>query len=121
MNEVYGEMIMLVHAIIKQVFSADVIQPDLTTAEDVSWAITDRVEASGLISTFKPSVGIQRQGSEGTLCGDVVIVPGDHLWLDMGVVGSNLGLNLWTDTQHMGYVLRYVCLLRKNFALLAYF
>jgi hypothetical protein len=106
MNAVYRDMIILVHEIIKQVFSASVIEPHVTTADDVSWAITDRVEASGLVSTFKHSVGLQRQGREGTLCGDEVILPGDHLWLDMGVVGSNHGYNLWTDTQHMGYVLR---------------
>ena len=105
MNEVYRNMNILVHEIIKQVFSASVIVPGVTTA-NVSWAIAERVESAGLVSTFKHSVGLQRQGMGGTQCGDIIIMPGDQLWLDMGVKGSNHGYNLWTDTQHMGYVLR---------------
>ncbi|GIS78953.1 MAG: hypothetical protein CM1200mP14_05190 [Gammaproteobacteria bacterium] len=41
-------------------------------------------------------------GGWGELSGPAVIEKGDLLWTDFGVVG----LNLHTDTQHLGYVLR---------------
>jgi hypothetical protein len=37
----------------RQVFSSHVITPGQTTTDDVSWAITDRIQALGCMSTFK--------------------------------------------------------------------
>ena len=90
-----------VHAVISQAFSNAVITPGETTTEDVVWWMRQRVRDLGYTIWFQPSVAVQRAGdvpSEGT----VVIQPGDLLWTDFGVVA----LNLHTDTQHLGYVLR---------------
>ena len=57
----------------------------------------------GYTTWFQPSVGFQRAGpvpSGGTATG--VIRRGDVLWTDFGVVA----MNLHTDTQHLGYVMR---------------
>jgi hypothetical protein len=90
-----------VHAIISQAFSNAVITPGETTTEDVIWWMRQRVQELGYQVWFQPSVDVSRQGS-GRISGDTVIQPGDLLWTDFGVVA----MNLHTDTQHLGYVLK---------------
>ena len=90
-----------VHAVISEAFSNAVITPGRTTTDDVVWWMRQRVRDLGYTTWFQPSVGVQRAGDVPTQ-GPVVIQPGDLLWTDFGVVA----LNLHTDTQHLGYVLR---------------
>jgi Xaa-Pro aminopeptidase len=59
------------------------------------------VQELGYQVWFQPSVDVSRQGS-GRISGNTVIEPGDLLWTDFGVVA----MNLHTDTQHLGYVLK---------------
>ena len=61
-----------------------------------------RVNDLGLGSWFQPSVSVQRRGVEMGDSADPVILRGDVLHTDFGIVA----LGLKTDTQHMGYVLR---------------
>ncbi len=90
-----------VHAIVSQAFSGAVITPGVTTTEDVQWWIREKIQELGMTTWFHPSVDVQRAGEvPGT--GPVVIQPGDLLWTDLGTVA----LNLHTDNQHLGYVLR---------------
>lgn len=90
-----------VHAMISQAFSNAVITPGETTTEDVVWWLRQKSQELGYTNWFQPSVDVQRQGG---VSGDgpTVIQPGDLLWTDFGVVA----MNLHTDTQHLGYVLR---------------
>ncbi len=90
-----------VHAIISQAFSNAVIQPGVTTTEDVVWWLRQKVNDLGMTTWFQPSVSVQRAG-EVPSNGPVVIQPGDLLWTDFGVIA----MRLKTDTQHQGYVLR---------------
>lgn len=99
---IYPAIVRTAHAIIAEAFSREVITPGVTTADDVRWWYRDRLIELGLTPWFHPSVGIQRQGEEGMLRGEVVIEPGDLLWTDFGI--TYLRLN--TDTQHLAYVLR---------------
>lgn len=90
-----------VHAIISEAFSSSVITPGVTTTEDVVWWMRQKLHDLGYTTWFQTSVDVQRAGGvEGD--GPVVIERGDLLWTDFGVVA----LNLHTDTQHLGYVLR---------------
>jgi Xaa-Pro aminopeptidase len=95
-----------VHAILSQAFSNAVITPGETTTEDVQWWLREKISALGMTTWFHPSVDVQRAGERPTGPGGeevpVVILPGDLLWVDFGVVA----MNLHTDTQHLGYVLR---------------
>jgi Xaa-Pro aminopeptidase len=100
--EVYDDIVRTAHAIIGEGFSADVIEPGVTTVDDVVWWFRERIAGLGLKPWFHPSVAIYRHGVEGDMRGDTVIERGDMLWTDFGIV--YLGLN--TDTQHLGYVLR---------------
>lgn len=90
-----------VHAIISEAFSNAVITPGVTTTDDVVWWMRQRIQDLGYTTWFQTSVDVQRADGGGGE-GDTVIQPGDLLWTDFGVVA----LNLHTDTQHLGYVLR---------------
>lgn len=97
----YRRIMESVHAIISQAFSNSVITPGETTTEDVVWWLRQRGQELGYTTWFQPSVSVQRQGG---VPGDgpTVIQPGDLLWTDFGLVA----MNLHTDTQHLGYVLK---------------
>lgn len=97
----YRKVMESVHAVISEAFSNAVITPGETTTEDVIWWLRQRVQELGYQVWFQPSVDVSRQGS-GRISGDTVIQPGDLLWTDFGVVA----MNLHTDTQHLGYVLK---------------
>jgi len=101
MMEAYRDREETVHGIISQAFSSAVITPGVTTTEDVQWWLRQKVQALGMTTWFHPSVDVQRAG-EVPSGGPVVIQPGDLLWTDFGTVA----MNLHTDTQHLGYVLR---------------
>jgi Xaa-Pro aminopeptidase len=102
MLPIYGRMQQLVHELVATAFSNHVITPGRTTTQDVVWWLRQRVNDLGLGSWFQPSVTAQRRGVELGDSASPVILRGDVLHVDFGLVA--LGLN--TDTQHMGYVLR---------------
>ncbi len=101
MMPLYRQREETVHAIVSQAFSNAVITPGVTTTEDVQWWLREKVQELGMTTWFHPSVDVQRAG-EIPNGGPVVILPGDLLWTDFGTVA----LNLHTDTQHLGYVLK---------------
>lgn len=98
----YVRMQELVHDIIATAFSSRVIVPGETTTQDVVWWLRQRVNDLGLGSWFQPSVSVQRRGVEMGDSANPVIMRGDVLHTDFGIVAYGLK----TDTQHMGYVLR---------------
>lgn len=98
----YRRMQELVHELIATAFSNQVITPGRTTTQDVVWWLRQRVNDLGLGSWFQPSVTAQRRGVEMGDSANPVILRGDVLHVDFGLVA----LGLATDTQHMGYVLR---------------
>lgn len=90
-----------VHALISQAFSNAVIEPGVTTTEDVVWWLRQRVNDLGMTTWFQTSV--ERNDGTGWVGGaDQVIQRGDLLHTDFGVIA----MRLKTDTQHLGYVLR---------------
>lgn len=99
--EIYPGIVRIAHSLIGEAFSRKVINPGKTTAADVQWWYREKLASLGVSPWFHPSVGIQRQGEEDMLRGDIVIQPGDLLWTDFGITYSRLN----TDTQHLAYVL----------------
>jgi hypothetical protein len=97
----YRRIMETVHAMISEAFSSAVIEPGVTTTEDVVWWLREKIGSMGLPTWFQPSVSVQRAG-ELPASGPVVIQRGDLVWTDVGVVAMGLA----TDTQHNGYVLR---------------
>ena len=105
---VYPTIVRIAHEIIAEGFSEGVVQPGVTTTEDVQWWYRERIRDRGLTAWFHPSVSVQRPDAD-ERDGDFsarpegdVIRPGDLLHVDFGI--TYLGLN--TDTQQHAYVLR---------------
>jgi hypothetical protein len=98
----YRQITETVHAMIAEAFSNAVIEPGVTTTEDVVWWLREKTQQQGWTVWFQPSVSVQRPGPLSTMPGAGIIQRGDVLWTDFGVVA----MGLKTDTQHMGYVLR---------------
>jgi len=98
--ETYPHVVSIAHALIAQAFSRDVITPGVTTAEDVSWWMLERIRGLGLGAWFYPGISIQRPKASPHK--DDVIHRGDLLHCDMGI--TYLRLN--TDTQQHAYLLK---------------
>ncbi len=105
---VYPGLIELGHAIIAEAFSTQVIQPGITTTEDVVWWMRQKMIDLGLQAWFQPSVDIQACGLAPPKLPlrdpdrRKLILPGDMLHCDMGFVY----LGLCTDQQQLAYVLQ---------------
>ena len=107
---VYPQIVRIAHQIIAEGFSEAVIQPGISTTDDVVWWYRDKINQLGLTAWFHPTVSIQRADPENfehlRAFSDrpegQVITPGDLLHVDFGI--TYLGLN--TDTQQHAYVLK---------------
>ncbi len=105
--DVYPGIVEIGHAIIAEAFSSRVIQPGITTTEDVVWWMRQKMHDLGLQTWFQPDVSIQAQSEPFDELGDsserrTVILPGDLLWCDMGFYLFGLA----TDQQQHAYVLK---------------
>lgn len=108
---VYPLICQIAHDIIAEGFSEAVIQPGVTTTEDVEWWYRERIRDLNLTAWFHPSVSVQREEEpEASFLQNFsqrpsanIIRPGDLLHVDFGI--SYLGLS--TDTQQHAYVLKH--------------
>lgn len=100
----------LSHQIIQEGLSEQVIQPGVTTTEDVVWWFRQRITNLGLDTWFHPTVDVQRADQNdfnhlrtfAKRPSGEVIQAGDLLHVDFGI--TYLRLN--TDQQQHAYVLR---------------
>jgi hypothetical protein len=108
--ELYPLICAMGHQILQEAFSAKVIEPGVTTTDDVIWWLRERVTKLGLETWFHPTVSIQRSAMDkneflrsfSSRPKDQTILPGDLLHVDFGI--TYLRLN--TDQQQHFYVLR---------------
>ncbi|MFT4031330.1 MAG: M24 family metallopeptidase [Siphonobacter sp.] len=106
----YPQICRISHEIIQEAFSEKVIQPGVTTTDDVVWFLRQRVTDLGLGTWFHPTVDVQRADEEkfdhlrtfSKRPGTQVILPGDLLHVDFGI--TYLRLN--TDQQQHAYILK---------------
>lgn len=113
----YQKMMETAWAIIEEGFSNKIIEPGVTTAQDVEWWMREKIQALNYTTWFQPSVSIMTE-NDCSMCTTPeekaemrlldapnepahIIRPGDIIHCDFGVTA--LGLN--TDTQHLGYIL----------------
>jgi hypothetical protein len=102
---IYPQICRIAHEIIADGFSEAVIQPGVTTTDDVVWWYRERIKELKLDTWFHPSVSIQREEPEAVFLKrtqPIVIMPGDLLHVDFGI--TYLRFN--TDTQQHAYVLK---------------
>ncbi len=95
---IYPQICHIAHQIIAEGFSDKVIQPGVTTTDDVVWWYREEIKRLKLDTWFHPSVEIQRSGEVPSN----IIQPGDLLHVDFGI--TYLRLN--TDTQQHAYILK---------------
>jgi hypothetical protein len=107
---IYPMICRISHEIINEAFSEKVIQPGVTTTDDVVWYLRQRVTDLGLGTWFHPTVDIQRADDKNfdhlrTFAkrpGSQPIMPGDLIHVDFGI--TYLRLN--TDQQQHAYILK---------------
>ena len=102
---IYQQICRIAHQIIAEGFSDKVIQPGVTTTEDVVWWYREEIKRLKLDTWFQPSVSVQRNEPETVTSKrpqPLVILPGDLLHVDFGI--TYLRLN--TDTQQHAYILK---------------
>lgn len=107
---IYPLICRLSHQLIQEGFSEQVIQPGVTTTDDVVWWFRQRITELGLETWFHPTVDVQRPESPefehlrtfSKRASGQVIMPGDLLHVDFGI--TYLRLN--TDQQQHAYVLK---------------
>jgi len=107
--EIYPMIMKIARDIIEEGLSENVIQPGVTTTDDVEWWYRERIRDLNLITWFHPSVDVQRADS-GERDGDFsareesnVIRMGDLVHMDFGITYMRLN----TDTQMLAYVLKH--------------
>ncbi|WP_298246441.1 M24 family metallopeptidase [uncultured Christiangramia sp.] len=106
----FSSLVELTHEVIQEAFSTQVIEPGVTTTDDVVWWLRQKVTDLGLETWFHPTVDIQRSNEQlvdhitafSDENGSDIILKGDLLHCDFGI--SYLGLN--TDCQQMAYILQ---------------
>lgn len=107
---VYQQVCRIAHEIIAEGFSDQVIQPGVTSTQEVVWWYRERIRKLGLVAWFHPTVDVQRHDPDSKehlrsfsrRPDQEIIQPGDLLHVDFGI--TYLGLN--TDTQENAYVLK---------------
>ena len=107
--KLYKKLVKITHEIIGEAFSEKVIQPGITTTEDIVWFMRQKVTDLGLETWFHPTVDIQRNNevlkshieSFSTGEEEKIIQKGDLLHCDFGI--TYISLN--TDCQQHAYVL----------------
>lgn len=102
---IYQQICRIAHDILAKGLSDHVIQPGITTTDDVVWWYREEIKRLKLDTWFQPSVSIQRNEPLAIMAKrpqPLVIQPGDFLHVDFGI--TYLRLN--TDTQQHAYVLK---------------
>jgi hypothetical protein len=113
--ELYRTMTENVWAMVQEGFSEAIVKVGETTAADLEWWFRDVMrwkvrlstgcytdEKLGVTTWFPPSVDIYRSPYSPSVEAQPTIQPGDILHVDIGITAMNMN----TDTQHLGYVLR---------------
>lgn len=90
--------------IIREVFSAEYVEPGRTNTADLEWAIREHIAALGFHFHFSLDVDLQRCGESDTRLAGTTVLPGDLLHCDVGMCSTFIPLH--TDIQQVAYVRR---------------
>ena len=85
----------------EEVLSNLVIQPGVTTVDEVIWYAYNRMHELGVVTGYPVTLSVNRQG-ERVGGGSTVIQPGDLLKTDIGIIYAGL----YTDFKRTAYVLQ---------------
>jgi len=99
--DAYAQLAAINHKIVAEVFSRKAVTPGVTTIDDLSWWMRERIAELKLATWFQPTFYILRRQASVSKDGRI-IQRGDLLRCDIGV--TYLSLN--SDLQELAYVLR---------------
>lgn len=99
--EFYPRIVAINHRIVREAFSRKVITPGVTTVDDLEWGVRERLAELKLATWFPPMFYILRPRPADP-AKSRVILPGDFLRCDVGVVY----MSLCSDIQEIAYVPR---------------
>lgn len=106
-REPFARAVSAAHEILRRGLSDEAVTPGVTTTEDLTWWLRDRVRDAGYGEWFQPGVLVQKpgHGSHAPWDGysDSLIEGGDLLHVDFGIVSPD---GYHTDQQQHAYVLR---------------
>ena len=85
----------------EEVLSNLAIQPGVTTVDEVIWYAYNRMHELGVVTGYPVTLSVNRQG-EMVRGGSTVIIPGDLLKTDIGIIYTGL----YTDFKRTAYVLK---------------
>jgi Xaa-Pro aminopeptidase len=96
----------IAHGLLRRALSNEAVTPGETTTTDLEWWLRDRVQETGTVTWFHPTVTVQGrsrtgQPSPAARAGATIIMPGDLVHIDFGIVWKGL----CTDQQQHAYVL----------------
>ena len=105
--EIYRDVMVIAHDIIREGFSSAVVNPGETSINDLQWWFRQRVNDLGLQTWFHTGIEVERSDQEEARITQQGLDPqilykGDHVHIDFGITY----LNLQTDTQQNAYILR---------------
>jgi len=101
--DAYPGIVAITHALVEEAFSRRVIHPGVTTTDDVSWWMRQKMVDLGLEPWFPPTVDLQAPDQpHDKPAKRNLITPGDLLHCDVGFYY----LGLATDCQRNVYVLK---------------
>ncbi len=95
------------HQLLRRGLSREAVEPGTTSTHDLEWWLRAEVQKLGCPVWFHPAVSVQRtsgdkRGSFASATRDTVILHGDLIHIDFGIVWDHL----CTDQQQHGYVLK---------------
>jgi Xaa-Pro aminopeptidase len=101
--DAYPGIVAITHALVEEAFSRRVIHPGVTTTDDVSWWMRQKMVDLGLEPWFPPTVDLQAPDqTHDKPAKRNLIAPGDLLHCDIGFYY----LGLATDCQRNVYILK---------------
>jgi Xaa-Pro aminopeptidase len=101
--DAYPGIVAITHALVEEAFSRRVIHPGVTTTDDVSWWMRQKMVDLGLEPWFPPTVDLQAPDqTHDKPAKRNLITPGDLLHCDIGFYY----LGLATDCQRNVYILK---------------
>jgi len=98
-EKIFKQVVSYTRALIARAFSAEQIQPGVTTVSDLQWWMRSEMDKEGVVPWFFPHVD-RKSRHDSDLSASGVILAGDFLHCDVGVIY----MGLCSDIQELAYV-----------------
>ncbi|MDD7281148.1 MAG: M24 family metallopeptidase [Erysipelotrichaceae bacterium] len=94
------EVMSVADSIMEEMYSSKIIEPGITTCDDLVWFMKEKTHELGLEYWFEPTMDLQRENGTSPRMDHCVIEKGDLIHCDFGI----RYMNMCTDTQRLAYI-----------------